>query len=100
MSDAAKDMGTIVQRLLAGWPVYGVVAAALLAYGELWIDRKIDNAITGGVGTTAPITMLQGDVQGLTIEVDNLETSVARLDGSITGLNDDVKETLRILATQ
>lgn len=101
MSDeAARDMGSIVHRLLAGWPVYGVVLAGLLAYSELWIDRKIDDAIVAGVGATSPVTMLQGDVQVLTAEVDNLEDSVSRLDTSIGSLNDDVKETLRILATQ
>lgn len=101
MSDeAAKDLGTVVQRLARGWPVYGVVFAAMLAYSELWIDAKIDAAISAGVGGTSPVTMLQGDVQVLTAEVDNLGEDVVRLDGSIVSLNDDVKETLRILATQ
>ena len=98
--DAAKDVGNVVHRLLAGWPVYAVVIAFVVGYGELWIDRKIDQAIAGGVGGTAPITMLQSDVRDLGNDVDDLENTVGRLDNSITSLNDDVKETLRILATQ
>jgi len=98
--DAAKDVGNIVHRVLAGWPVYAVVAAALVAYGELWIDRKIDDAITAGVGGTSTVTMLQTSVALNTDAVEDLEGAVTRLDTSIVSLNDDVKATLTILATQ
>ena len=97
---AAKEVGTIVERLLAGWPVYGVVAVALFAYSELWIEAKISEGIKKETGQTQTVTELSTAVALNTDAVNDLAGDVAGLDTSIRDLNSDVKETLRILATQ
>lgn len=101
MSDqAAKDVGTIVERLLAGWPVYGVVLVFLAGYSELYIDAKISQGIKEQTGQTVTVTEMATKVALNTDAVNDLEGTVGRLDTSISSLNDDVKDTLRILATQ
>lgn len=101
MSDtAAKDMGTIVERLLAGWPVYGVVLVFLVGYGELYLEKKIRNGILLETGQTAAVTDLATGVALNTDAISDLGDDVQGLDTSIRDLNGDVKETLRILAAQ
>ncbi len=34
-----------VKAMVAGWPVYAAVGVFLLAFSELWIDRKVDSRI-------------------------------------------------------
>ncbi len=97
---AAKDVGNIVERLLAGWPVYSVVLVAMWAYADLYLDNMISNAIKNETGQTMTVTALASDVRDLGNDVDDLEGTVDRLDTSIRDLNSDVKDTLRILANQ
>lgn len=97
---AAKEVGTIVERILDGWPVYSVVAVALFAYSELWIEAKIRDGIKAETGQTATVQELSTAVALNTDAIEDLSGDVGDLDTSIRDLNSDVKETLRILATQ
>lgn len=101
MSDeAAKDIGSVVERLLAGWPVYGVVLTFLLGYSELYIDKKISDGIKAETGQTATVTEIAKDVALNTDAIEDLSKDIGELTMTSRELNADVKETLRILATQ
>lgn len=95
---AAKEVGTVVERILAGWPVYGVVAAAMFAYGELYIEKKISDGIKAETGQTATVTELSKDVALNTDAIEDLSGDIGELTTTSRELNADVKETLRILA--
>lgn len=99
-TQAAKDVGTIVERLLAGWPVYSVVLVFLAGYSELYIEKKISDGIKEETGQTVTVTDLQTSVALNTDAVNDLGDDVKGLDSSVKSLNDDVKDTLRILAAQ
>lgn len=97
---AAKDVGSVVERLLAGWPVYSVVLVFLAGYSELYIEAKISAGIKEQTGQTQTVTEMQTAVALNTDAVNDLGQDVQALNTSVTSLNDDVKDTLRILATQ
>jgi hypothetical protein len=97
---AAKDMGTVVERLLAGWPVYGVVFVFLAGYSELYIEKKISDGIKEETGQTETVHDIETAVALNTDAVDDLSDDVVALTASINTLNSDVKETLRILAAR
>lgn len=97
---AAKDVGTIVERVLAGWPVYGVVLVFFGAYSELYIEKKISDGIKEETGQTVTVTDMRTAVALNTDAVDDLSDDVVALTASINTLNSDVKETLRILAAR
>ena len=97
---AAKDVGTIIERLLAGWPVYGVVLVFLAGYSELYIEKKISEGIEEETGQTETVHNLETSVALNTDAVEDLGEDIEALTASINTLNADVKETLRILAVQ
>ena len=84
---AAKDVGTIVERLLAGWPVYSVVAVALFGYSELYLKNMISSQIKNETGQTVTVTEMAKDVALNTDAVNDLDVTVNRLDASIGSLN-------------
>jgi len=98
--EAAKDVGTIVERLLHGWPVYGVVVVFLAGYSELYIEKKISDGIKEETGQTQTVHDIQTAVVLNTDAVEDLGEDVVTLTASINTLNADVKETLRILAAR
>ena len=101
MSDAAaKTVGSVVERILAGWPVYSVVAVALFAYSELWIEAKIREGIKAETGQTQTVQELSTNVALNTDAIDDLGEDIGDLNQSVQTLNQDVKDTLRILANQ
>ena len=101
MSDAAaKDMGTFVERLLAGWPVYGVVLVFLAGYSELYIEKKISDGIKAETGQTSTVTEISKDVALNTDAIEDLSDDIGELTTTSRELNADVKATLRILANQ
>jgi len=89
-NEAAKNVGTLVERLLAGWPIYSVVAVALFAYSELWIEKKIQEGIAIETGNTSLAVLVDN--------VKDVEASVKANGDAIRELNGDVKATLRLLA--
>lgn len=97
---AAKEVGTIVERLLNGWPVYSVVGVAMFAYGELYIEEKIRKGIKSETGQTVVVTEIAKDVALNTEAIEDLGDDINDLTEVTRDLNSDVKETLRILAAQ
>lgn len=83
------------KTLLDGWPIYVAVVGFLGVYSELWIEKKIREGIEAETGDNISLQV------GLNTDaVNDLETTVLGLDTSIKTLNTDVKDTLRILASQ
>ncbi len=97
---AAKDVGNMVERLLAGWPVYVVVLGAMWGYSQLYLDKMISDAIKAETGQTESVHDIETAVALNTDAVDDLGEDVVALTASINTLNSDVKETLRILAAR
>ena len=97
---AAKDVGSIVERVLAGWPVYGVVLVFFAGYSELYIEKKISDGIKEQTGQTQTVTDMSTAVALNTDATKDLGEDVVALTASINPLNADVKETLRILAAR
>ncbi len=82
-------------KLLEGWPIYVAVAGFLFAYSELWIEKKIREGVTEQTGANISLQV------GLNTDaVEDLSEDITTLNTSVTTLNADVKETLRILASQ
>lgn len=98
--DPAEVVGEIVTTLIKGWPVYGAVLAVMWLFAKFYLADMISTQIVEETGQTATVSTLSTNVALNTDAVDDLETTVTRLDGSIQTLNTDVKETLRIIATQ
>ncbi len=98
--EAAKNLGSIVERVLAGWPVYSVVFVFLAGYSELYIERKISDGIKEETGQVVTITDMQTSVALNTDAVEDLDAAIVTLTSSINTLNSDIKETLRILAAR
>lgn len=97
---AAKDVGNIVERLLAGWPVYSVVLVAMFLYAQLYLKDMISTAIRAETGQTSTVTEIAKDVALNTDAIEDLSGDIGELTTTSRELNADVKETLRILATQ
>ncbi len=87
-------------KLVEGWPVYVAVAAFLFAYSELWIEKKISDGIKAETGQTQTVTELTTAVALNTDAVDDLGDDIVGLTTAVNTLNTDVKDTLRILASQ
>lgn len=82
-------------KLIEGWPIYIAVAGFLFAYSELWIEKKIRQGITAQTGTNISLQV------GLNTDaVDDLGDDIVSLTTAVNTLNADVKDTLRILASQ
>lgn len=46
-SDQAVDKAAeVIKVLIRGWPIYGVVFGMMFGYSELWLDKKIADAIS------------------------------------------------------
>ena len=43
--DAVDRIADMVKIAIRGWPIYGIVFGMLWGYGELWLDKKIEDAI-------------------------------------------------------
>jgi len=101
MSDtAAKDVGNIVERLLAGWPVYAVVLGAMWGYSQLYLKNMISDSIKAETGQTSTVTEISKDVALNTDAIEDLSDDIGELTTTSRELNADVKATLRILANQ
>lgn len=82
-------------KLIEGWPIYVAVAGFLFAYSELWIEKKIREGITAQTGSNISLQV------GLNTDaVNDLGEDVSTLNTSVMSLNEDVKDTLKILSAQ
>jgi len=98
--DPAEVVGELVTTIIKGWPVYGAVLGIMWLFAQFYLADMISEQIVEETGRTETVSGLSTNVALLSDDVDDLEGSVDRLDVSIRTLNDDVKETLRIIATQ
>lgn len=87
-------------KLREGWPIYVAVFGFLAVYSELWIEKKISDGIKAETGQTQTVTGLITAVALNTEAVDDLGVDIVGLTTAVNTLNADVKDTLRILASQ
>jgi len=98
--EPAEVVGEIVTQVIKGWPVYGAVLGVMFLFAKFYLADMISAQIVEETHQTATVSSLNTNVALLSDDVDDLEGAVTRLDTSIQTLNTDVKETLRIIATQ
>ena len=101
MSDedqAVDKMAEVIKMIIRGWPIYGVVAAMMWGYGELWIDRKIADAIKVQTLEQPAIVTLTGAVQTNTGAINDVKSEVGRVSGQVEVVEEDTKAILKIMA--
>jgi len=88
-------MNKFWDKLVQGWPIYIAVIGFLAVYSELWIEKKIQDGIKLATGANISLQV------GLNTDaVEDLSDDIVGLTTSVQTLNADVKDTLRILASQ
>ena len=85
---AAQNVGTFVQRLLSGWPVYAVVLAFLMGYHELYMEKKIADGVERETSRTETVRAIQAQ----------LSTNTKRIEDKVEEVERDTKAILRLLA--
>jgi hypothetical protein len=95
--DAINEYGNLI--LVIGG-VVSAIGGILIWIATMVLTSMIDSRIEAQVGTTASVAGLTTTVALNTDAINDLGDDVDDLDGNIQGLNDDVKQTLRILASQ
>jgi hypothetical protein len=88
---AVDNVADIAKMLIKGWPIYGVVLGMMWGYGELWMDKKIADAI-------AEQTLKQPAIVGLTGAVQTNTNAIGRVSEQVEVVEEDTKAILRIMA--
>ena len=94
MSDqeqAVDKIAELVKIAIKGWPIYGIVVGLLWGYGELWLDKKITDAIKVKTLEQPAVVMLTSSVQNNTAAIGRVETKVETIE-------EDAKTILKIMA--
>lgn len=92
-TEAVDKIAEFVKIAIKGWPIYGVIVAILWGYGELWLDKKIQDAI-------ATKTLELPVMVTVTGEVTNNKESIGRIETKVEVVEEDTKAILRHLAGQ
>ncbi|MHC4413499.1 MAG: hypothetical protein ACYSW6_11125 [Planctomycetota bacterium] len=90
-TEAVDKVADVVKIIIRGWPIYGVVVAMMWGYGELWLNKKITDAI-------AEQTLVQPAIVGLTGAVQVNTNAVQRIETKVEVVEEDTKEILKIMA--
>jgi hypothetical protein len=94
MSDkdqAVDKAADVIKMIVRGWPIYGVVFGMLFGYSELWLDKKISDAIKQQ-------TLEQPAIVGLTGAVQTNTNSLVRVETKVEEVESDTKAILLHLA--
>lgn len=86
--DKAADA---IKMLIRGWPIYGVVLGMMWGYGELWLDKKIADAISDQ-------TLQQPAIVGMTSAVQTNTNAINRVESKVEEVESDTKAILLHLA--
>lgn len=101
MSDEDKAVDSIadfVKMVIKGWPIYGVVFAMMVGYGELYLDAKIAKAIKTQTLEQPAIVGLTGAVQTNTDSIQGVRSEVGRVSEQVEIVEEDTKAILKIMA--
>ena len=91
--EAVDRISDIVKIAIRGWPIYGVILGILWGYGELWLDKKIQDAIATKTLELPVMVTVTGDVT-------NNKQAITRIEGKVEEVEGDTKAILRHLAGQ
>ena len=91
--EAVDRLADIIKMVIRGWPIYGVVVGILWGYGDLWLDKKIADAIETKTLQLPVVVAVTGDVTTNKKAIDRIEVKVEEVEG-------DTKAILRHLAGQ
>jgi hypothetical protein len=97
-TEAVDKLAEIIKMVIRGWPIYGVVAAMFWGYGELWLDKKISEAISTQTLEQPAIVGLTGAVQGNTNAINGAVNEIGRVSEQVEIVEEDTKEILRMMA--
>jgi hypothetical protein len=101
MSDedqAVDKMAHIIKMVVRGWPIYGVVFGILWGYGDLWVDKKISDAIKTQTLEQPAIVAMTGAIQTNTGTINRVEDEIGRVSEQVEVVEEDTKAILRIMA--
>ncbi len=91
-SDQAVDKtAEVIKVLIRGWPIYGVVFGMMFGYSELWLDKKIADAISDQ-------TLQQPAIVGMTSAVQTNTNAIGRVEEKVEEVESDTKAILLHLA--
>jgi hypothetical protein len=89
--EAVDKLAESIKMIVRGWPIYGVVIGMMFGYSELWMDKKIADAI-------AKQTLEQPAIVGLTGAVQTNTNSLVRVESKVEEVEGDTKAILLHLA--
>ena len=101
MSDedqAVDKLANIIKMVMRGWPIYGVVIGLMWGYCELWVDKKIADAIRVQTLEQPAIVQLTGAVQTNTGAIQGAVSEIGRVSEQVEVVEEDTKAILRIMA--
>jgi len=81
-----------IKTLVEGWPVYAVVGTFLLAFSELWIDRKVDDRIVAHETGKPSLTALDKKVGENGVQLGALSAGQLRIEGQLSILTEHLLE--------
>lgn len=97
-TEAVDKLAEVIKVVIKGWPVYGIVAAMLWGYGELWLDAKIAAAIKTQTLEQPALVTLTGAVQTNTGAITRVEGAVGEVKREVEVVEEDTKTILRMMA--
>ncbi len=80
-NDAVDALASVAKSVVAGWPVYCVVGTMLWAFGELWLDKKIGDAINMSTEAVPAVVSMTNAVQNNTNSINRVEAKVEEVEG-------------------
>lgn len=103
MSDedqAIDKLADIIKTVIKGWPVYGVVLGILWGYGDLWLDKKISDAISDETLKQPALVTLTGAVQTNTGAINDVKGEVRLVKEEVEVVEEDTKAILFMLSAE
>ena len=89
--DAIDKLAHTIKIAVRGWPIYGVVIGMMWSYSELWLDKKISDAISQKTIEVPQVVVIGETVQSNKEAIGRIEVKVEEVEG-------DAKAILRHLA--
>jgi len=97
-AEAVDKLADIIKIMIRGWPIYGVVVGLMWGYGELWLDKKISDAIEAETLKQPALVTLTGAVQTNTGAITRVEGAVGEVKREVEVVEEDTKAILRMMA--
>lgn len=80
-TDAVDKIADAVKMAIKGWPIYAGVLGILWGYGDLWLDKRIADAIKTKTLELPVMVTVTGDVAGNKEAIGRVENKVEEIEG-------------------